>query len=271
MCKFARSPPMEEVIRPNGLDDDRFDRSRRIDWLDVDAVFRARVLMVGAGALGNEVGKNLMLSGFRRITVVDMDRVVGSNLNRCLFFSRGDSERRRYKAEALVEGMERIGEEVEAEAVTQPVERVPPEIFGRHDIVFGCLDNIVARMHVNSHSYNAGVPYIDGGMAGLIGKVAIVRPPEGPCLQCGMNRSHARVAGIRFSCTGADVVFHEPRLAAEITTTSVISAVMVREALKLISGREDLLLSNTFYYDGGRNISEELEISVDPSCPVHIR
>jgi molybdopterin/thiamine biosynthesis adenylyltransferase len=262
---------MEDIIRPGSMDDDRFDRSRRIDWLDVDAAFRTRVLMVGAGAIGNEVAKNLILSGFKRITVVDMDRVVGSNLNRCLFFCRGDSERRRYKAEALVEGLGRMGEGVKAEAVTQPVERTSPDIFGRHDIVLGCLDNIAARMHVNSHSYDAGVPYIDGGMDGFTGKVAIVRPPDGPCLQCGMNRSHARVAGIRFSCTGADVVFHEPRLAAEITTTSVISAVMVREALKLISGRADLMLSNTLYYDGRRNISEELEVSVDPSCPVHSR
>ncbi|MGB2582101.1 MAG: ThiF family adenylyltransferase, partial [Thermoplasmata archaeon] len=258
-------------IRPGTMDEDRFDRSRRIEWLDVDAVFRTRVLMVGAGALGNEVVKNLALSGFRKVTIVDMDRVVGSNLNRCLFFNMDDSEGRRFKAEALARGMELIGEGLEAEVVTEPVERAPPDIFTRHDIILGCLDRIVARMHVNSHSYHANRPYIDGGMDGFSGKVAIVRPPEGPCLQCGMNSSHARVAGIRFSCTGADVVFHEPRLAAEITTTSVISAVMVREALKFASGREDLLLSNAFYYDGRRNVSEELEISFDPSCPVHAR
>ncbi|HUU07411.1 MAG TPA: ThiF family adenylyltransferase [Thermoplasmata archaeon] len=262
---------MEGVIRPGTTDEDRFDRSRRIEWLDVDAVFRTRVLMVGAGALGNEVGKNLALSGFRKVTIVDMDRVVGSNLNRCLFFNMEDSESRKFKAEVLARGMEHIGDGLEAEVVTEPVERVSPDIFTRHDIILGCLDNIVARMHVNSHSYHANRPYVDGGMDGLLGKVAIVRPPEGPCLQCGMNSSHARVAGIRFSCTGADVVFHEPRLAAEITTTSVISAVMVREALKFASGREDLLLSNAFYYDGRRNVSEELEISLDPSCPVHAK
>lgn len=262
---------MEEVIRPGATDEDRFDRSRRIEWLDVDAIFRAKVLMVGAGALGNEVGKNLALSGFRKVTIVDMDRVVGSNLNRCLFFNMNDSGGRRFKAEALARGMERIGEGLKVEAVTEPVERAPPDIFTRHDIVLGCLDNIVARMHVNSHSYHSNKPYIDGGMDGLSGKVAIVSPPEGPCLQCGMNSSHARVAGIRFSCTGADVVFHEPRLAAEITTTSVISAVMVREALKFVSGREDLLLSTAFYYDGRRNVSEEFEVPIDPSCPVHAR
>jgi len=84
-----------------------------------------------------------------------------------------------------------------------------------------------------------------------------------------MNRSHSKVAEMRFSCTGKDVVFHEPRLAAEITTTSVVSAIMVREALKIVSGRTDMLISNVFYYDGQRNQSEELEITLNPSCPVH--
>jgi hypothetical protein len=74
---------------------------------------------------------------------------------------------------------------------------------------------------------------------------------------------------MRFSCTGKDVVFHEPRLAAEITTTSVVSAIMVREALKVVSGRMDMLISNVFYYDGQRNQSEELEIQLNPNCPVH--
>jgi len=60
-------------------------------------------------------------------------------------------------------------------------------------------------------------------------------------------------------------------VAAEITTTSVISAIMVREALKYISGRRNMLLSNAFYYDGQRNMSEEIEISLDSDCPVHTK
>ena len=262
---------MEGVIRPGQVDEERFDRSRRIEWLDMDAISRAKVLMVGAGALGNEVGKNLALSGFRHVTVVDMDRVVGSNLNRCLFFSKNDSETRRFKAEALAEGMMRLGEDMSVESMTEAIEKSPASLFRTHDIVLGCLDNVVARIHVNSHSYRASTPYVDGGMDGLVGKVTVVEPPDGPCLQCGMNTSHARVASMRFSCTGAGTVFHEPRLAAEITTTSVISAVMVREALKIASGHPELLLSNTFYYDGRRNVSEELEIPLNPACPVHGR
>ena len=60
-------------------DKDRYDRQRRIAWMDMDSISSANVLVAGAGALGNEVVKNLVLSGFRRITVVDMDDIVISN------------------------------------------------------------------------------------------------------------------------------------------------------------------------------------------------
>lgn len=262
---------MEEVIRPGTADDDRLDRSRRIQWLDIDAVVRARVLMVGAGALGNEVAKNLVLSGFRDIRIVDMDRIEGSNLNRCMFFDSADAAARRRKAEVLAERVNRLCEDADVKWISRRVEEIPVKQFDEADVVVGCLDNIAARVYVNALSYAAGKVYVDGGMDGLIGKVMVVRPPDGACLACGMNRSHARVADVRFSCTGTEVTFHEPRLAAEVTTTSVIGAVMVREVLKHISGKNDLLLSNVFFYDGARNRSEELEVERNPDCTVHER
>ena len=260
---------MVERLGIGEADEYRYDRSKRIPWLDLDSIFKANVLMVGAGALGNEVGKNLALSGFRNITVVDMDRVVGSNLNRCLFFTTEDATLRRSKAEAVCRGISTLSPEVVPRAITSRIEDCGDEPFQETDVVLGCLDNINARIHVNAHAYHAGKVYVDGGMEGFLGKVMVSVPPDGACLQCGMNRTHAKVAQLRFSCTGADVVFHEPRVGAEITTTSVISAIMVREALKTVTGRKDMVISNALYYDGQRNVCEEMEIAVDPGCPVH--
>ncbi len=258
-----------DILRPGEIDGDRFDRARRIPWLDLDRLSKAKVMLVGAGALGNEVAKDLALSGIGKITIVDMDHVVGSNLNRCLFFSDGDVSEKAKKAEVVANGIARLNGTSEAIPVVSRIEEVRDSVLSEQDVILGCLDNIQARLHVNSHAYALGKTYIDGGMEGLIGKVMVVVPPKGACLQCGMNRTHAKVAALRFSCTGKDVVFHEPRLAAEITTTSLISAVMVREALKSLSGHPEMMLSNAFYYDGERNMSEELEVTIDPSCPVH--
>jgi molybdopterin/thiamine biosynthesis adenylyltransferase len=262
---------MAGKISLGATDEDILDRSRRIDWLDFDRISHCRVLMIGAGAIGNEVAKDLALSGFRDISIVDMDHVVRSNLNRCVFFSPEDARKGRMKAEVVADGASALSPNLKCKAMVGRIQDQPSGIFSRRDIVLGCLDNIEARIHANAHAYSAGKPYIDGGMEGFIGKVMVVRPPDGACLQCGMNRSHAKIASLRFSCTGKDVVFFEPKLAAEITTTSIVAAVMVREALKAVSGRQELLLNNAFYYDGRRNVSEEIEIPIDESCPIHAR
>jgi len=261
---------MARRLGVGATDEDMFDRSRRIGWLDLASISRAKVLMIGAGALGNEVAKDLVLSGFTEVTIVDMDHVVGSNLNRCLFFSREDARQGRKKAEVVAEGMRKLSANVKVCSIAGKIQDQPGRLFGDHNIVLGCLDNIEARIHANAHSYSAGRVYIDGGMEGFLGKVMVARPPKGACLQCGMNRTHAKVASLRFSCTGRDVVFHEPKLAAEITTTSIISAVMVRESLKAVSRHPEMLLNNAFYYDGRRNLSEEMEIPLDSECPVHL-
>jgi len=60
-------------------------------------------------------------------------------------------------------------------------------------------------------------------------------------------------------------------MAAEITTTSIIAAVQVLEALKLVCGRYDAVIRNVMHYNGLRNSWDELELSIEPACPLHIK
>ncbi|AIZ55942.1 SAMP-activating enzyme E1 [Candidatus Methanoplasma termitum] len=243
-------------------DADRFDRMRRIDWLDMVRIQSARCLVVGAGALGNEVMKCMLLAGFRDITIVDMDEVVVSNLSRCVFFRESDNGKK--KAEVVAE---RAADLYPGSKITPITAKIQDLDDWEFDLVFGCLDNITARLHVNSHARYNKIPYIDGATDGFRGKVQVVLE-TGPCLECGMNSSHMKVMDERFSCTGEGSVFI-PKFAAEITTTSIIAATQVREAIKLLSGRRDSCVRNVMYYDGLSGAMADLEISEDSSCPNH--
>lgn len=259
------------MLRAGQLDEDRWEREKRIKWLDLDKLQRSRVLVIGAGALGNEAVKDLVLAGVGNITLVDMDRVVRSNLSRCVLFRESDQEERRLKAEAVAERALELDPKAKITPIVGMVEDLDPDAWDQHDIVLGCLDNVAARLHVNSHSYFHGIPYIDGGTDGFSGRVQVVVPPATPCLQCGLNRTHYKILEKRHSCTGADVSFYQPKVAAEITTTSIIAAVQAREAVKLLCGLEERTIKNVLHYDGLRGRWDELELSFDPRCPMHTR
>ncbi len=260
----------EAPVVPTRKGEGRFDRSKRIPWFDLDRTRRAHVLVVGAGALGNEVVKNLVLAGVRRITLVDMDHVVTSNLNRCVFFTPEDARTGRPKVTAVATGATRLGDSVEIFTENQRIEDLGEGAFTGKDVVVGCLDNLATRVHVNANAYWMRIPYVDGGTMGLMGKVQVVVPPDTSCVECTLNSSHYRIIEQRYSCTGADTTFVEPKMASEVTTTSVVAAVQSREVMKIINGRRDLLLSNLFYYDGNRNVSDVLEVAINPECPNHV-
>ena len=205
----------------------------------------------------------MVLAGFRRMTVVDMDYIVTSNLSRCLFF-RDSDVRKVKKADVVAERASELDPDVEITSVVSDIRDVEDWDY---DIVLGCLDNISARMHVNAHAYYHGIPYIDGATDGMNGRVMTVLP-GGPCLQCTMNRTHVEQMERRFTCTGNGTAF-VPKTASDITTTAVIAAMQVREAMKVASGKEELCVRGVTYYNGTEGTMETLDVSIDPECMNH--
>src|SRR3954465_5615543 len=72
-------------------DADRFGRFRLIAWWDQARLSRAKVLVIGAGALGNEIIKNLALLGVGNVLIADMDRIENSNLSRSALYRAADN------------------------------------------------------------------------------------------------------------------------------------------------------------------------------------
>ena len=119
-----------------------------LSWFKKDKVKNARVLVAGAGALGNEVVKNLALFGVGHIYVVDFDQIELSNLTRSVLFREDDAYNHAYKAEVVAKRAMEINPQIK---VTPIVGNLFSEVgFGIYrmvDVVIGCLVQIVFAGH----------------------------------------------------------------------------------------------------------------------------
>ena len=95
--------------------DERFSRFDKVEWWDRSRMRSARVLVAGAGALGNEVIKNLALLGIGHLAVADMDHVEISNLTRSPLFRASDAGQP--KAECAVRAARDLYPDIDARAL----------------------------------------------------------------------------------------------------------------------------------------------------------
>lgn len=157
------------------------------------------VLVVGAGALGNEVLKTLALVGVGRIVVVDRDRVERSNLTRSVLFCTPDIEQRLAaatpKAEWAARRLTEINPDVRAEAIVGEIADVGLGVLRRADVVFGCLDNEMARMELGWACVRADRILVDGGLGNVnpsSGMVLVFPGKAGPCPLCRKSAERRR-------------------------------------------------------------------------------
>ena len=219
-------------------DDDRYSRLRLIAWWDQQKLARAKVLVVGAGALGNEVLKNLALLGVGTAYVVDFDHIEESNLTRSVLFRHRDCGRP--KAEVAAEAIRDMNPDTRVKPMfANIITDVGLGLFREVDVVIGCLDNREARLWVNRQCWKIGTPWIDGGIQEINGVVKVFAPPDSACYECAMTENDYRLINLRYSCP---LLRQEDLQAGKVPTAptiaSMIGGLQVQEALKLIHGME---------------------------------
>ena len=215
-------------------DDDRYSRFRLIAWWDQEKLANAKVLVVGAGALGNEVLKNLALLGVGNVYIVDFDEIEESNLTRSVLFRSRDCGRP--KAEAAAESLRDINPKMNVKPMlANIITEVGLGMFRDVDVVIGCLDNREARLWVNRSCWKVNTPWIDGGIQEINGVVKVFAPPDSACYECAMTENDYRLISLRYSCP---LLRQEDILAGKVPTaptiSSVIAGLQTQEALKLI-------------------------------------
>lgn len=250
-----------------------------LSWFKIDKVKNARVLVAGAGALGNEVVKDLALFGVGHIYVVDFDRIEISNLTRSVLFREKDAYNHSFKAEVVAKRAMEINPQITVTPIVGNLfSDVGLGIYRRADVVIGCLDSRIARYQLNRLCMRAGKSWIDGSIENLTG-VARVYTPGVSCYECGLSRDEFNNIMLRTGC--ADVVRTQSsagRVATTPISASIIGAIQVQEAMKVIHldtlqpGQYRTLQGKMLRYEG---MMDEMNIykfaSWKRNCPAHER
>ena len=250
-----------------------------LSWFKKEKVKNARVLVAGAGALGNEVVKNLALFGVGHIYVCDFDQIEISNLTRSVLFREEDAYNHAYKAEIVAKRAKEINPQIE---VTPIVGNLFSEVgFGLYmavDVIIGCLDSRIARYQLNRLSLRAGKTWIDGSIENLTGVVKVYTPGVS-CYECGLSREEFNNIMLRTGC--ADVVRTQTsagRVATTPISASIIGAMQVQEAMKVIHTEEGqpvpfkTLSGKMWRFEGMTNAVNVYKYSSwKNNCPAHER
>jgi adenylyltransferase/sulfurtransferase len=248
-----------------------------LSWFKKDKVKNAHVLVAGAGALGNEVVKNLTLFGIGHIYVVDFDRIEISNLTRSVMFREEDAYNHAYKAEIVARRAMEINPQIKVTPIVGNLfSEVGFGLYRRADVVIGCLDSRIARYQLNRLSLRAGKSWIDGSIENLTGAVKVYTPGLS-CYECGLSREEFNHIMLRTGC--ADVVRNQGdagRVATTPISASIIGAMQVQEAMKIIHLSEEeaapfkTLQGKMLRYEGMTNTTSIYRFaSWKNTCPAH--
>ena len=247
---------------------DRFSRLRLIPWWDQDKIARCHLLVIGAGALGNEILKNAALLGFSQVIVVDMDRIEESNLSRAVLFRSDDIGG--HKAKVAADAYRSLAPAARIVPLTGNIlEACGLGLFEWSDLIVAGLDNREARLFINRSAWKVNRPWIDGAIEGINGVVRAFLPGRAPCYECTLGEVDWELLQRRMSC---NLLLLEPAAEGKIPTTptisSIIAGVQVQEAVKLIHGLPTLA-SKGYIFEGMNHSSYVVEYTANAACMSH--
>ena len=236
--------------------------SRQIRFADIgeagqEALLRARVVIVGCGALGTFQAAALVRAGVGSLTLIDRDYVELSNLQRQWLFEESDAAQALPKAAAAERRLGRINSRVRARGVVADLTASNAgELLGEAQLILDGTDNFDTRYLINDFAVSRGVPWIYGAAVGSYGLAMPVLPDRTACLRCVYPDPPG---GAQPTCETAGVL--NP-------VTALVASYQVADALKILSGRADLVQPRITMVEIWRGGTRQIDAPPrDPECP----
>jgi len=209
----------------------------------------AHIFIAGAGGLGSPAAIYLAVAGVGTITIVDMDTVEQSNLNRQILHAARDIGKK--KTVSAIAKLQEYNPDITVNAIDTTIsEENIHDLVGRVDGIVDAMDNYPVRYLLNRVALEKKIPFFHGAIRGFYGQATTIIPGRTPCLACIVKKAPPKETS--------------PVIGA---TAGVIGTVQATEVVKYLVGQGDLLAGRLFIWDGLCAKAEEITIVQDPSCP----
>jgi adenylyltransferase/sulfurtransferase len=243
---------------------DNLDRyARQVVLAEIGAQGQRRLLastaaVVGCGALGTNIANALVRAGVGRVRVIDRDFVELNNLQRQVLFDQEDIKQALPKAIAAARKLRKINSQVQIEPVVTDVNPDNIEqLIGDADLVLDGTDNFETRLLINDACVKHDIPWVYGGVITTGGMVMAILPHRTPCFRCFLSDLPA--PGSTPTCDTVGVLG---------TAATIVAALQVTKALKLLTGQEEALLGRLLYLDVWTGDFMQFKVAKqDTPCP----
>jgi len=163
------------------------DPKSEIEYHDEKILADKKILIVGAGGLGCELLKLLVINGFKQISIIDMDKIERSNLNRQFLFDH--SSIGKYKSEIAVKNIKKFRQDpsLNLKAYIGNIKddsQFGTKFYSNFDLILNALDNNDARYYINSICIKLNIPLINSGSEGIYGMINWHIRGLTPCFSC---------------------------------------------------------------------------------------
>lgn len=212
---------------------------------------KAHIFIAGAGGLGSPVSLYLAVAGIGTITIVDMDVVERTNLNRQILHYDRDIGRK--KTASAEEKLTAINPDITVHAIDARIDKSnAAQLVGNAEGIVDAMDNYPTRYLLNDIAIQKGIPLFHGAIRGFYGQATTIIPGKTPCLKCIFPKAPPEEV---FPAFGA--------------TAGVIGTVQATEVIKYLLQSGELLTNRIFVWDGLLARAEEIyaeRISCCPAC-----
>lgn len=221
-------------------------------------LLESRALIIGCGALGSAQAESLARAGVGKLRIADRDFVEASNLQRQTMFTERDALERIPKAIAAANHIREINREIVVEPEIVDVNHSNIErLLKDCDVVLDGTDNFATRYLINDACVKHEISWIYGAAVGSYGVTMTIQPHQTPCLRCVFEE--APPAASAPTCDTAGVI---------MPIVSIVAAVQVAEALKLLTGQTENLNRSLMQFDVWRNEWRKINPGPpSPECP----